>query len=328
MVTLRPATTADLPFLEHLRRITMKPVVENHRPWIEAEQLKRALVHFDCAQIIRVDGREIGLWKVVRGPDEIHLCQIQLEPSHQRSGIGTQLIGQLQSEADARGVPIFLHVYRSNPAVALYRRLGFRIAAEDAESQQMAYRPRPRPAVTFPVQLRLPLRNYLTGRPYELVRADNVDPTQETLTQITGICREPKVYNWLFREMFGGRPYTETDASAFVTWTHAGWANGSHFVFFARDETQKIGAACDIKAAGPVAEIGYWAGARHRGIMTNAVQAMAGLAAQAGFRGLFARTALGNKDSNGVLLRSGFIRAADRPNGDAHFELWFHPPAV
>lgn len=145
MVTLRPATAADLPFLEGLRRETMRRIVENHRPWSEAEQRERVLVHLDCAQIIVVGERDIGLWKVVRKPDEIHLCQIQIEPSQQGGGIGTGLIQNLQTEANRLGVPFTLHVYRSNPALSLYRRLGFRIENEDAESVMMTYQKSPGP---------------------------------------------------------------------------------------------------------------------------------------------------------------------------------------
>lgn len=141
MVTLRPATAADLPFLENLRRTTMRRVVENHRAWNNAEQRKRILLHLDCARIIVRDGRDIGLWKIVRSPGGIALCQVQIDPAQQGNGIGTGLIRELQAEADRLGMPITLHVYRSNPALALYRRLGFATSSEDAESLRMAYRP-------------------------------------------------------------------------------------------------------------------------------------------------------------------------------------------
>lgn len=321
MVTLRPATTADLPFLENLRRETMRRIVENHRPWNEAEQRERVLVHFDCAQIIRSGDRDVGLWKVVQRTEEILLCQVQIDPGHQKCGLGTRLIRELQAEANRLGIPITLHVYRSNPALTLYRRLGFETATEDAESLQMAYRPPQRPSMTCPASLRLPLRNHLTGRPYVLVRADAVEITAATLAQVVAICREPKVYDWLFRELFAGRPYAEANAREWLEWSRAGWVSGSHFVFVALDEAGAIAAAVDIKSPDPIAEIGYWASGQHRGIMTNAVKAMTSLAAAAGFHGLFARTKPGNQASQAVLERAGFRRGGFQSHGEDRFEL-------
>ncbi len=41
------------------------------------------------------------------------------------AGLGTEVMEVLVSQAHARGVPLWLSVYRTNPARRLYRRLGF-----------------------------------------------------------------------------------------------------------------------------------------------------------------------------------------------------------
>src|SRR5450631_2946615 len=85
--TLRSANPFDIAFLMELRRASMWKVVTNHYPWIEATQLERVLLHFDSARIICSNTRDIGLIKVIYGPKQVHLCQIQLLPEFQRRGI-------------------------------------------------------------------------------------------------------------------------------------------------------------------------------------------------------------------------------------------------
>jgi ribosomal protein S18 acetylase RimI-like enzyme len=49
---------------------------------------------------------------------------------HRGQGIGGALLGELLEEADARGLKARVHVERSNPALRLYTRLGFRLQSE------------------------------------------------------------------------------------------------------------------------------------------------------------------------------------------------------
>ena len=140
-ITLRDANQSDMPFLVELRRLSMARVVTNQLQWIEAAQKERVLVHFESARIICSDGRDIGLLKVVYGPNLVHLCQIQLLPEFQGKGIGTMLIGKLQQEVESFGVSISLSVFRSNPALNLYTRKGFCICADDADSYTMVWHP-------------------------------------------------------------------------------------------------------------------------------------------------------------------------------------------
>jgi ribosomal protein S18 acetylase RimI-like enzyme len=51
---------------------------------------------------------------------------IALVPEHRGTGIGTQLLRELQEEARSAGKSLTIHVERFNPAMRLYERLGFR----------------------------------------------------------------------------------------------------------------------------------------------------------------------------------------------------------
>jgi ribosomal protein S18 acetylase RimI-like enzyme len=80
--------------------------------------------------IVLVDGEPAGRLYVHRGPSEFRIVDIALLPEHRGSGIGTSLLEELASEADAAGRSLTIHVERMNPALRLYERLGFRLAED------------------------------------------------------------------------------------------------------------------------------------------------------------------------------------------------------
>ena len=141
-VALRPARDDDQPFLASVyastREEELRPV-----PW-SAEQ-KRAFLaqqfaaqtahyaeHYDglTSDVILVDGARAGRLLVARWAKEIRIVDIALLPQFRGRGIGTALLRPILDEADARGVAAVIHVEQSNPALALYRRLGFAPAGE------------------------------------------------------------------------------------------------------------------------------------------------------------------------------------------------------
>jgi ribosomal protein S18 acetylase RimI-like enzyme len=50
---------------------------------------------------------------------------LALLPEFRDTGIGTQILRNVLSEATTLGKPVRIHVERFNPAQSLYRRLGF-----------------------------------------------------------------------------------------------------------------------------------------------------------------------------------------------------------
>lgn len=141
LIVLRTASQEDVEFLKELRRASMWQVVTNHYLWIEEDQLERVMVDFECAQIICTDDQDIGMLKVVYGPKQVQLCQIQLLPKYRSRGIGSMLITKLQEGASASSVSISLNVFRSNPAIKLYTRLGFNISSENDNMFTMVWHP-------------------------------------------------------------------------------------------------------------------------------------------------------------------------------------------
>src|SRR5688500_2223647 len=81
-------------------------------------------------QVIEREGELLGRLYVARWENEIRIMDIALLPQFRGSGIGTQLLRDLQDEARGAAKSLTIHVERFNPALRLYERLGFQ-QAED-----------------------------------------------------------------------------------------------------------------------------------------------------------------------------------------------------
>jgi GNAT superfamily N-acetyltransferase len=138
--TLRAAQEGDVPFLLHLREVAMDP--HHHAAGIfqtPAEMEERVRSHWDEAQVVELDGRLVGLWKLWRQPEVWWILQVQLLPEAQGRGIGAELIRRLIAEADAAGVALKLKVLKTNPARRLYERLGFVLVGDDEHGHEMLW---------------------------------------------------------------------------------------------------------------------------------------------------------------------------------------------
>ncbi|QSE96055.1 GNAT family N-acetyltransferase [Fulvivirga lutea] len=130
-LTFRKALTSDMGYLLKLREDTMNTHLakagfelsaENHRKGLEYE--------FENAQIILLDGKQIGMLKSREYVDYFEIIQIQITPELQGKGIGKQVVQTVISKAFSLGKNVQLSVLKNNPAQRLYNNLGFKIKDE------------------------------------------------------------------------------------------------------------------------------------------------------------------------------------------------------
>jgi GNAT superfamily N-acetyltransferase len=124
---LRRADDADRSFLWSLLVATMKEYVDRTWGWDEADQQRRFQEHCppERYRIIIVDDEQIGAVAIEQRPVELFLASILILPQHQRKGIGTAIITDVIRQGQRLGLPVGLRVLKVNPAIQLYRRLGF-----------------------------------------------------------------------------------------------------------------------------------------------------------------------------------------------------------
>jgi GNAT superfamily N-acetyltransferase len=137
----RPAAAADEPFLRELYATTRPEVAgwedDAREAFLDiqfrAQQREWTARYPDSThELIVVDGRPVGRLWVAWLPNECIFVDMTLVPEQRRTGIGTQLMREVISAADARNVPVQLTVERTNaPSLAFCERLGFAVVAED-----------------------------------------------------------------------------------------------------------------------------------------------------------------------------------------------------
>lgn len=152
-VTLRRARQDDLPLLRRVYASTRQEELaalawnDAQREWFVTMQFDLQASAFAQAfpdahhEVVLCAGQPVGRLMVDRTSDPIRLIDIALLPDYRNAGIGTELLRRLLDEATAAGKPVVLHVARSNPAGALYRRLGFVVSAWDDVYLEMQWRP-------------------------------------------------------------------------------------------------------------------------------------------------------------------------------------------
>ena len=80
--------------------------------------------------IVEHAGKAVGRLYLVRWTSETRIIDVALLPEVRGKGFGTALLTDLLAEAGTTGKAISIHVERMNPALSLYRRLGFELAED------------------------------------------------------------------------------------------------------------------------------------------------------------------------------------------------------
>ena len=84
--------------------------------------------------------RPIGRLILARWPGDLRIVDIALLPQARGRGLGTAVLGDVIAEANAVGARVSIHVEKTNPAMRLYRRLGF-ATVEDKGVYDLMHRP-------------------------------------------------------------------------------------------------------------------------------------------------------------------------------------------
>jgi ribosomal protein S18 acetylase RimI-like enzyme len=82
-------------------------------------------------RIIELDDTDIGWLQSMAEDDTLFVAQLFVDAAFQRRGIGTAVMKRLIGEAAQAYRAMTLGVVKTNPALRLYRRLGFQITHDD-----------------------------------------------------------------------------------------------------------------------------------------------------------------------------------------------------
>jgi ribosomal protein S18 acetylase RimI-like enzyme len=134
---LRDRTHEDLPFLCALYASTRQDEMRLVN-WPDAQKAAFLQDQFEKQHRHYLEHYPRAIWLVIEREDspvgriyleqtirEIRLMDVALLPANRGQGVGSALMHALLAAADWAGLPVSLHVEPFNPAIRLYRRLGF-----------------------------------------------------------------------------------------------------------------------------------------------------------------------------------------------------------
>lgn len=129
---LRPAHPEDFDYCARLYFAGMETIIKDLNLNMHA-QIANPRQRWDVTQvgIITLDGADIGWMQSFVEDNGLFLAQLFVDGQFQRRGIGTEVVKALIGEAARMGLALTLGVVKTNPALRLYERLGFRIAHDD-----------------------------------------------------------------------------------------------------------------------------------------------------------------------------------------------------
>lgn len=149
---LRPETERDTPFLFQLYASTREEELaptgwtpEQKQGFLSGQfhaQRRHYLTYLPhCAfDVLEHDRVAAGRLYLEARLTQLHIVDIALLPAWRGQGIGTALLKALMEEAIARNTAVGIMVEKFNPALRLYRRLGFTGIADHGVYLEMEWR--------------------------------------------------------------------------------------------------------------------------------------------------------------------------------------------
>lgn len=141
-LAFRPLAESDLPFLARLyastraEELATAPLTDAQKALFLDSQFQLQHAHYqkyypeaDWLVTMRA-GEDIGRLYIERWSDQHRIIDIAFLPEHRGKGFGAALMRDLMDEAAGCGKSVSIHVEKYNPAMRLYRRLGF-VTEED-----------------------------------------------------------------------------------------------------------------------------------------------------------------------------------------------------
>jgi ribosomal protein S18 acetylase RimI-like enzyme len=152
-LTFRPITEADQPLLREIYASTRAGEMAVV-PWTEPEKAAFLNVQFEAQHkyyqevfphaqfsILEKEGVPVGRLYIDRREEEHRLIDIALLPEFRGKGLGESLMRDVLDEARDAGKLVRIHVEQNNPAMRLYKRLGFEKIEDQGVYYLMEWRP-------------------------------------------------------------------------------------------------------------------------------------------------------------------------------------------
>lgn len=125
----RPSNKDDTVWLWDTYKSLLKETIVKQWGWDESFQYKGFHSSFDLSkyQIVEINGQRVATYYVVENSDNLHIKMLLVIASHQRLGIGSEIMKKIKETASLLSKPVKLSVIESNPNLLFYKKLDFNI---------------------------------------------------------------------------------------------------------------------------------------------------------------------------------------------------------
>lgn len=139
-VSFNPASKEDVAFLLNLRKETMTEHLQKAGfSTTDDYHLARIYEHFADSLVIVCGEQKVGLVKLSKLANKLHIRQLQILPEYQNKGLGSLVLKAVIQKSQKLNLPVTLNVLIDNPAKQLYQRHGFKIIGKTDIEYQMKY---------------------------------------------------------------------------------------------------------------------------------------------------------------------------------------------
>ena len=129
MVTTKPATQKDHPFIHRVHRLAYRAMIERQFGyWDEMRQsgMLDCDLATDCYEIVLWEDEPCGYFSYSADGGRLHLIDFAIHPRYQRQGIGSRILDLLKRRAQQNHQPLTLGAYKTNKgARRFYEKHGF-----------------------------------------------------------------------------------------------------------------------------------------------------------------------------------------------------------
>ena len=141
-IKFRKCTLSDFDFLFKLKKDNFKIYVDNIWGWNDDDQIKRLRIDLEETleqkNVIIYNDTKVGVFSFYMIENNVcRINEINILKEYQNLGIGSYILENKLKENSDKNIRTILQVFKDNPALNLYKRLGFRIYEETETHYKM-----------------------------------------------------------------------------------------------------------------------------------------------------------------------------------------------
>ena len=141
-IKFRKCTLDDFDFLFKLKKENFKKYVYNIWGWDDDNQIKRLRIELEETieqkNVIIYNDIEVGVFSFYMIEKDIcRINEVNILKEYQNLGIGTYILENKLKENSEKNIKTILQVFKDNPAMNLYKRLGFKVFEETETHYRM-----------------------------------------------------------------------------------------------------------------------------------------------------------------------------------------------